>query len=260
MADAQDMEHGGDIHGRSLTAGLTALREVRDFVGKRSVEQGVDLESVAAGHRTPVLKHVSFDGLTAVAAQQRDLTFAQDQLAIAAGGQPAASSSLYSLGRASALIAGQSSANTPLDTGTTMVYYQAALVADANNFRAANELGVLLAENGRYEMARQVFNHALRVSPQPATWRNIARVYERLGRSDLAAKAMAKAKNGSQGSDVNVKWVDPGTFAQIRSGADGLNEAQTNNPVAQAPSTGPPGGQPAAVGPSAQAPSNSTRR
>ena len=78
-----------------------------------------------------------------------------------------------------------------------MVYYQAALLADDRNFRAGNELGVLLAKCGKLERAKQMFLRSLAISPQPATWHNLAKIHERLGETKLAAAARAHVGGAS---------------------------------------------------------------
>jgi tetratricopeptide (TPR) repeat protein len=223
VAEAQDMEQATDSHAGALTAGLTALREVRDFQPKRSAaEHGIDLALVASAHRTPVLKQTGCEGLTAVAAQQRYLTYAQLQLEAAAGQQPAASFALYGMGRIAALAVRQQNSAALGDAGQAMALYQAAVAADARNFRAANELGVLLADNGRWDAARDMFAHSLSISPQPVAWQNLATAYERLGQPALAAKARAHVPRGfGTTPEMPLKWLDPAAFAQTPSGSDG---------------------------------------
>ena len=158
VAEALDMERVTDEHSRALSSGLTALREVRDFKPRRSAaEHGMDLAPLVAAHHTPVFKQTGCEGLTPVVAQQRYLTYARQQLEAAGGQQPGASFALYGLGRVAAL-AGRPEGSPALgDAGQAMAFYQAALGADARNYRAANELGVLLGESDRWDVARDTW-------------------------------------------------------------------------------------------------------
>jgi SAM-dependent methyltransferase len=53
-------------------------------------------------------------------------------------------------------------------------FYQAALLTDATNGRAANELGVMLARDGELLRARDLLAHSVQMSPNPSTHRNLA--------------------------------------------------------------------------------------
>jgi Flp pilus assembly protein TadD len=106
-----------------------------------------------------------------------------------------------------------------------MTLHQAALLVDARNAKAANELGVLLARFGQLEDARRVLRHALTLRPEPQIWRNLAVVHRRLGDAELARRAdeegisLARRISVPQESDgaLPVQWVDPGTFSHVRS-------------------------------------------
>ena len=118
--------------------------------------------------------------LTTLIALQRYYTYAQEQLAAAAGPEPAGSMALYGLGRLAAASAKLGDTDEIESTARAMVFYQAALLADDRNFRAGNELGVLLAKSGKLERAKEIFLRSLAISPQPATWHNLAKIHERL--------------------------------------------------------------------------------
>ena len=85
---------------------------------------------------------------------------------------------------------------------------------------------MLLAQHGQFEPARDLLIRSVTISPQAATWRNLAAVHERLGETQLAAQARAHA-DGLPKPSVSprvpaVDWVDPQTF----SGISGVSEAQ----------------------------------
>ncbi len=112
-----------------------------------------------------------------------------------------------------------------------MTLYQAALIAEPNNFLAANELGVLLAENGNLVRARDWLIHSVTVSPQAATWQNLASVHARLGEKQLADQALGQATALGQASPPSgvpaVQMLDPETFARMAPVSDTMLPAVT---------------------------------
>jgi tetratricopeptide (TPR) repeat protein len=226
ISQALDAQQETDHYSRALAQGLTALKEAQDFVPRAGQgEVLVDVAAVAAGHRTELLR-TGPPVKSALAAVQRYYTYAQEQLASAAGCETAGSHALYQLGKLTAATA--AGAETALVLrGQAMVLHQAALLSDERNFRAAHELGVLLAQSGRWEQARQCLTMAAAIGQQPASWHNLAIVHERLGDAAAAAQARARLK-GRAGTRLSaapqVHWVDPGTLARIQSATDGLTQ------------------------------------
>ncbi len=123
-----------------------------------------------------------------------------------------------------------------------MVLYQSALMADGANFRAANELGVVLAENGDWVHARNLFAHSVRISPHPATLRNLAIVHAKLGETQLAEQAMhqslAMERAGHRRNGPSVQWVDPVTFASSAPASDAVLPPVAQSPAGAAPVPG----------------------
>lgn len=256
VAQALDNEEGSPNHSRALAAGLAALAEADDFVPPPSrLDADWDLASIIAVHRTPVLYQADLRSLTPVAAMQSYLTFAQEQLAFAGGDEVAASMALYALGRLHTALAKE-----PLNIARTarpkaVALHQTALLVNPRNYMASNELGVLLAEAGRNEDARRALEHSVSISPQSAGWHNLAQVYARLGRADLAGQAqnqcaaMVQAETARLGRNPvapgpGVEWLDPAAFAQASPTTGPLAvpppaAAQPVQPVQPAPQTPP---------------------
>ena len=87
LAQALDAEHRTTNHSRSLSAALTALKEAQDFLptgGK--LESDLDLPTLIASHRTPILKGAAAENLVPLVALKSYFTFAQEQLG--SGGRP----------------------------------------------------------------------------------------------------------------------------------------------------------------------------
>ena len=231
---------------QALAAGLAALDEADDFSPRGSrFNVEVDLPLLVRGHRTPVLKGEDVKDLSPLVAAGRYYTYAQEQLGMAAGGEMAGSLALYGLGKVHDMINEQRlpKFNAPLPKA--MVFHQAALTTDPRNFRAANDLGVLLARAGRLEIAKAMLEHSLRVTSQPAVWRNLAAVHDQLGETQFSARAQqlaaASQAEGAKafppGANPNtsrfaVQWVDPATFAASSRAASDIQPPAPANTAA----------------------------
>lgn len=225
LAQALDNERQTTVHSRALAAGWTALREAQDFLpGPSHLEADLDLAVLVSGHRTPALKQAGLDRRTPVSAFQCYLTFAQEQLAAAAGDELAGAMALYGLGKLHAAMAGQPGIADRSAAPKAVAFYQAALLVNRHHYMASNDLGVLLARAGRYEDARMALEHSVSLCSQSAGWHNLAAVYRQLGRLDLAGQAQrhwatamraetARLGGNPMSPHPAVRWVDPKGFA-----------------------------------------------
>ncbi len=130
IAVAQDIEQHTQAYSRALAAGRTALVEARQF-GAHGVAVDVDLAPLVEIHRTPVLKQELLDQLSPVLAQQRYYTYAQAQLALAAGGESSAAEALFGLGKSAPQAQPEGASASLSVTGEQVACYQAALLADS---------------------------------------------------------------------------------------------------------------------------------
>ncbi len=190
IAQAHDNQDGTRRYSRAAAAGLVALKEARDFVRTSSTLREVEISSVLVAHSTPVLKDGDTSDMPPIAAARLYYTYAQEQLSAAVGQEICGSMALYAMGKVAVMSAKQSGA-TAADSGQAMALYRAALIAYPKNFRAANELGVLLAEHGQYELARDLLIRSVVVSPQATTWKNLAAIHGRIGEHQLAERQTA---------------------------------------------------------------------
>jgi tetratricopeptide (TPR) repeat protein len=216
VAQARDVHERTAIHVAALSAGLTALQEADDFSPEPGRDPaGARVVEIVSGHRTQILRGAG--EISPVVAQQHYYAFAQQELAQAAAGEPAASQALYTLGKIQMALAGPASPTQSLHGPRAMVFHQAALVVDYRNYRAANELGVLLARYGQLPEARRALLHSVTIQPNVEGWHNLATVHRRLGETELAQLAeveyqLLAAKHPAD-ADKLVNWVDPRTFA-----------------------------------------------
>ena len=230
VAEGLDTEQKTGVHGRALTAALTAMKEAEDFLpGGSRLEANADLPRIIGAHATPVLKTEAAN-VTSMTALKCYFTFSQEQFAAAAGHEVAGSMALYALGKLHDAMAHKKSGPIAAAETKAMVYYQAAMLAYPKNFMAANDLGVLLAQCGHCAEARAILEHSLSLCPQSATWHSLAVVYGQLGQTALARRADQQAsvlqraetlrlRTSPAAANNSVQWVDPQTFAQTSTGA-----------------------------------------
>ncbi len=227
VAQGLDAEHQTKAHSRALAAGWTAVEEADDFIPAGSrLEAELDLARIVGAHQTPVLKEAAGADLTPLTALQCYFTFAQEQLAEAAGEEVAGSMALHGLGNLYRALAAARSPLVRAATPKALVCYQAALLVSPHNYIASNELGVVLARGGRYLEARTALEHSVRECQHPQGWDNLAVVYQRLGRADLAEQAHARcqalrqAPGGERSPSTRhqVKWVPPSMFTRLFGG------------------------------------------
>jgi tetratricopeptide (TPR) repeat protein len=250
LAQAMDTEYETHTYSAALAAALTGLMEADDFIptGAR-LEADLDMAGILRGHRTPLLKRSDPGQVTSMQALETYLTFAQEQLAVAARHEVAGSMALHGLGKLHAAIAGEQNPAIKAAESKAMAFFQAALLVDPRNYMAANDLGVLLARAGRYDSARHVFEHRLALHRDATGWHNLAVVYGHLGLGERAAKARRLAgqatPDGGQQPEAgrgplpfDVEWVDPSRFA----GNDGPTRSgqPTTTPPSASPEHQPP--------------------
>jgi hypothetical protein len=229
IAQGLDNQDGTTAHSQALSAALTAMKEAQDFIpagGK--LEGDLDLPSLVAGHHTPVLKNVQPDALQAMRALKQYFTFAQGQLALAAGQEVSGSVALGALGKMHAALAGKVVSEIVAPEAKAIVFFQAAILVCPRNYMAANDLGVLLAHSGDYAGARRMLEHSVLVCRCSENLGNLSVVYRHLDQPRLAelaadkaqaakAEESARQKNASLSAGGTVAWVDPAALVQSTS-------------------------------------------
>ncbi|MBA4018071.1 MAG: hypothetical protein C0483_12930 [Pirellula sp.] len=238
----------------AVDAALLALTEAEDFASSQVAGRNADLLLAVRSHRSGLLSADDVAQRTASQLHQVYCEFACEQLSGALATLPCGSVSLHGLGKVNAALGAQGQ-GAPMDArAKAEVFYTAALRVDADNFPAANDLAVLLAEDGRLEQARQVLRTGLAASPHPAMWNNLASIHDRLGEPQLAAAARWEAQSlATSGGKVggrpimpthDVQWVPaqnfaatarPNVAAPMSSNAPNNSSASTLPAVRQSP-------------------------
>lgn len=210
LAQGLDREYRTNTHSRALSNGLTALNESSDFIPhKGQMESDLDVQRIAKSHKTPALRGGKPSKLMPGSALECYLTYAREQLAAAAGGEVAASMVLRGLGELQERMAEGNAQEIAVARPKAVVFIQAALLTFPQNHQAWNDLGVLLAGNGRFEEARLALEKSVSLSQHPAAWQNLAVVYQRLGDSQLADQAYRQSQALLQASDRRTRNLSP---------------------------------------------------
>ena len=237
VAQAKDAGSNSDDHARALAVGLRALDEAEDFVPQGTqLEAELDVRKVASAHRTPALRDYPEEVLPQEAVVLYH-TFAQHELAIAAGGEQAGSMALYGLGKVYARLAERRDEDVQY-TRNAMTMYSASLDACPDNYMAANELGVLLCRGGHAAEAVDRFKRAIDLSPTATAYHNLAIAQQKLGMPGQAAANEQESQRlaaldrsaGAVSRRAGVQWVSPAEMAQV-------TQSVAPTPVAPAPET-----------------------
>jgi tetratricopeptide (TPR) repeat protein len=223
MAQARDVEYRTDGHSQALAAGLKALDESDDYIARgNAFESELNVARISAVHRTPVVRSDP-EGITPREAIQRYYTYAQEQLATSMGLDTMGSAALTAMGKFYGVLAQEQPGEAVTAQAKAMALHQAALVVDANNAVAANELGVLLARFGRPKDAQAWLEHSASIAPQAITWHNLAVVHQQLGDVNLAEQArrqeaaLAQRNGRSATSSLpEIRWVSPRELDAVR--------------------------------------------
>lgn len=203
----------------AILEGLTALEEVDDFMDANPLTANSDLAGAIAAHRTTVLKEADPSQLTPIVVARRYCAFAQDRLVHGCGNSPTASRALYGLARIEMCLAG-TSGERRLGCPKAMAVLETALRVDPQNYRAANELGVLLARYGQYQPAIACLQRSVRACPTAEAWYNLSVACRAVGDLPQAQHAASQHQELSRPDPaialkkggVEVRWVDQATF------------------------------------------------
>ncbi|MFO0916757.1 MAG: polysaccharide biosynthesis/export family protein [Planctomycetaceae bacterium] len=253
IADNIDADEGASDHSAALAAGLTALRESEDFVSSSTHPTNRSrIADRAVGHSTPVVRRIPSEGITRLEALEMYHSYASRQLAKAVAGVPAGAETLCQLGRLQPFLRERRDQQSNVVTTRMVTLQEAALLADPQNYRAANELGVILAKSGQLRAAKESLIYSAYIGKRPETLRNLSVVLNKMGDHESAKTMLAlavkqqnepKTEVASKDSDEHqslVYWVSHQEFAEraatseidgpIDSAAPKSNDAKLVNP------------------------------
>ncbi len=218
ISQAKDNREGTRTRTESLAAGLRALEEAEDFAPRGSqLEAEMALRVVCAAHRTPLARELDLAAMLPSQIMERYNRYAQIKLAHAVAGEPAGSMALYALGKLCSQLGAIEPEQHPLATRKAVAYQQASLLAHNENYMAAHELGVLLAETGHFPEAQHLLTQVAAEQPNAVVYRNLARVQDALGQTDEAQFSRNEGQRLAQqgrGPKPNIAWVSPQEFSR----------------------------------------------
>ena len=243
IAEACDIQQNtGNEHVEQLSRGLMALRETQDFARlNEQLDIGAALSATVSSHRSGVLDAEQVKSMNANTVLQSYFKFAQDKITQACGPYPISSFAFYSLGKLHTMNHKMNVGVDVYDQAKSIVMHRAALVADPNNFKSANELGVILAQSGQLEDAQKILQHGLAVHPTIELWNNLAVVHEQSGDQRLANAArnesqiLAQSSRAQTQTHAQVQWVAPETFERNAQAAPVAVDQQTSPQQSQNP-------------------------
>lgn len=221
LAQANDRQTQSNQYTSALRAGVTAMKEAQDFMvadPQRQIRMHID--HIIETHETRLIGQTRARHLTATQAMQEYFEFAGQQLGLSGGQNVVAAEALYCLGKLTSIRSMADPNPLNFDLAKAVIYHRASMGADPQNHRSANELGVLLAREGRLSAAEAWLKKSLMISPAAQSWGNLAKVHQRKGTPkdlDLAVKASREHElamhNESIGLAANqIRWIEPVEF------------------------------------------------
>lgn len=212
IANDNDNATNSNLHSHSLKQALLTIKEAADFsVATPEQQIHMDVAAVVETHRCNVLTATEARQLSPVQAMNRYFSAAQKQLDVAGGRNVVTSEAFFCLGKLNTMLTRNQKIPSPYDTAQSVVFHQAALLSDQRHHRSANELGVLLAKNGRLPQAKTLFERSLRANPTVRTWQNLAETHRRLGEIDLANRASNEfrmlASQQVPNANSEIQWM-----------------------------------------------------
>lgn len=223
IAEAKDQDHAVTRRSAMLASGLRALDEAGDFSpSDAAADAELNIPVIVSSHRTPVGKSPEAAALMPQQLADLYLRYAQKQLGDAVSGEPAGSMALHALGKVYDHLGRLEPERRPLANRRAFALQQAALVARSDNYLAAHELGVLLAESGHFVEAQILLSQVVAREPNPVVLRNLANVERKLGREQAALSnerqaQLIAARTGAPSAN-GVSWVPPQALAQTSDG------------------------------------------
>ena len=229
ISQAKDVHEGDRQHTSALAAGLRALEEAEDFAPRGTqLEAELEISLITAAHRTPIARRVRSSDVLPRQMMDRYFRYAQVKLAASVAGEPSGSMALYALGKVSSQMGQLEPDRNRLAHRRAVAFQQAALLAHNQNYLAAHELAVLLAESGYFAEAEDLLKQVVIRQPNATVYRNLAHVQQRMGRGQQAANSRALAAQlagqNSPGAS-QIRWVGPEAFGQAQAGPTQLGGA-----------------------------------
>src|SRR5690606_23902909 len=139
IAEACDIQqNSGNEHAQSLSLGLAALHETKDFATlSQQLDIGSALAATVSGHQCGIVSAEQARTMSTNAVLQAYFKFAQDKITAGCGPYPISSYAFFSLGKLHTMNHKMNIGDDVYDQAKSIVMHRAALVSDPNNFQSA---------------------------------------------------------------------------------------------------------------------------
>jgi tetratricopeptide (TPR) repeat protein len=241
IADSRDMQFQSRESTESLADGLRALNEADDFVMASAEQQlNMDLAPIVAMHESKVFTTAEANKLSSIQALQAYYQYANHKISHGVGNSLVAAETLHAMGKLLMSQARHDAAGKPIDQAKAIVMFQAALSANPDDYRSANELGVLMARSEKWNEARELFTRSLLSQQSAEAWMNLSRTHQQLGQTDLAQRAANEYQllvdGGSAGDMTNVmEWVSADQFESNSATPELINDVRKTRTAQSVP-------------------------
>ncbi len=217
IAESNDAATCTHDYTKALSQAILAMKEAEDFVQiNTEAEMLLEVLSITETHRSRIIDQTLAVTTSPAQAMERYFAYAQEKLDQASGRNPVSAEVLFCLGKLHTAVSKSKIVPDRVDVARAVAYHQAALLSDKNNFRSANELGVLMVQSGQLEQATELFRQSLIAQPTPQAWENLAKTHRRLGQLDLAHLADEEFALLSQtpitNSNAAIRWLPVSKF------------------------------------------------
>jgi len=246
LAQSNDQQTETSDYTGALRKGVTAMKEAADFmVEDPQFQIQMNVASIIEAHESRLIGKTEARHMTATEALQRYYIFAGEQLGLCGGQNVVSAEALYCLGKLTSVKAMGDANPQSYEVSKSIVFHNAAVGADPQNYRSANELGVLLARQGELDFAEAWLKQSLAIHPVAQSWGNLAKVHERKATAedqDLAARAGREYEIALHsewvGTPVNgIRWMEPDQFAKSSPPQPGETIAKRTPTPAVVPAT-----------------------
>ena len=225
VSEAYDRKSGKPTYSGLLRAALLTLDEVENFERSNREGSSKSLEFILSAHRSGLVSAHQAANYTRDQLVMIYLQSAKQQLEHALGNSPAASSSLFAMGKLLAASPNQKTIHSQVSTAI----FEAAFRINPHNAENANELGVQFLRTGDLEKAKAMFQWAVQGSDSPVFWNNLAEVHRRMANHSMLpheknsqiifanqaveqARLAAAGQYRSAGGNGSSNWVSAKQF------------------------------------------------
>ena len=184
VSEAYDRTTGKSVYSELLKAALLTLDEVESFERSNRDDSSKSLEFILSAHHSGLVPANQAPKYTRHQLVKIYLQSAKRQLEQALGDSPAASESLFSMGK---LLTASPNQNS-IQLQVSAAIFQAAFTINPHNAENTNELGVKFLRTGHLAKAKEMLLRAVQGSDSPVYWNNLAEVHRRMANASKSAK------------------------------------------------------------------------